>query len=519
MARLMALAACASDADASATPDVTLGDVVVHSVEEAFLSYTIDSASLCHEPPAWPFPEGLDTVTTERMRLLSPLVLRYGGTSQDWEEFSDPSAPRLPLLPKARAAAGMHACNLTESKWAALVGFAETIGARLVYGLNALLRRGADPTGAWDPSNADALFALAARRGDARGVLRFVSLGNEPSNKVIGWANVSVDGHARDWATLRRSLRTHFGADAPLTLGPDYAASPFYAPSEEAEHADAHGEELGAYLPYQSYFSTWMASAPDVDIVTIHSYPIRTKRSPDDPAGTKKATWADFYDHGPLNNSQHAGAYARNATTKLLGANVSVWVTEGSPNWHVPFPLRMNLTFELVFVDMLGSFARTGVELFARQDLNSVIGPGYVRPGFWVSLLWKQLMGADVVDASVSSAASTAGVRAYSHRTPAALREGGWNVSVLLINISPGPVTVSLAPPRSAVCTAQEEYHVTAGSTTTILVNGVEPSFANASSAQPPRLAPSRRPACAPVAVAARSFSFAVLALRRPHNV
>eukprot|EP00664_Eupelagonemidae_sp_cell27_P003634 gene3634-9232_t len=179
-----------------------------------------------------------------------------------------------------------------------------------------------------------------------------------------------------------------------------------------------------------------MARAPDVDIVTIHSYPIRAKGGPDDPAGTKSATWADFYDHGPLNNSHHAAAYARNVTTALLGANVSVWVTEGSPNWHVPFPLRMNLTFELAFVDMLGSFARGGAALFARQDLNSVIGPGY------------QLMGTDVVDAAVSSAAGAAGVRAYCHRAPAALREGGWDVSVLLINTSPAPVTVSLAPPR-----------------------------------------------------------------------
>merc|ERR1711998_593746 len=93
-----------------------------------------------------------------------------------------------------------------------------------------------------------------------------------------------------------------------------------------------------------------------------------------------------------------------------LGPNIPVWVSEGSPNWKASGDLNSNLTFELVNVDMMGSFAQAGISVYGRQCLNSIVGPKYVRPGFWVSLLWKQLMGTTVVHASLSAAAKLKGL-------------------------------------------------------------------------------------------------------------
>ena len=72
-----------------------------------------------------------------------------------------------------------------------------------------------------------------------------------------------------------------------------------------------------------------------------------------------------------------------------------------------------NLTEQLVNLDMLGSFASSGVELFARQQLPT--GGNGSSPQFWCSILFKKLMGTSVFNVSMSSGHL---VRAYAHSTP-----------------------------------------------------------------------------------------------------
>lgn len=140
---------------------------VIFTVLPSFVSYTIDAAALCSK--GWSFPANVDAVTTARVRLLSEpaLVIRFGGTSADNEQFADASTPILPRLPKvAIGGLGQDGCNITASQWRELAAFAKAVNASLVYGINSLLRVGAQPEGAIDLVNGDGLMQLAALDGD-----------------------------------------------------------------------------------------------------------------------------------------------------------------------------------------------------------------------------------------------------------------------------------------------------------------------------------------------------------------
>ena len=135
----------------------------VARVSPAFLSFTIDSAALRPIHCRWPCPDTADTsgVLAERVRHLSPMVLRVGGTSADNLEWAGDGAKPLPALPAVARAFGPQG-NITTAKLDALMRFAEAVGGELVLGLNALLRVNASGTAQWDPRNARGLLRAVA---------------------------------------------------------------------------------------------------------------------------------------------------------------------------------------------------------------------------------------------------------------------------------------------------------------------------------------------------------------------
>ena len=469
----------------------------------------------CAAAPTRPFPAKLDAVTTARIRLLGPFVLRFGGTSQDMEQYIGDNSPFLPKLPHAPAGR----CNLTNERWSDLTSFAAAVNARLVYGLNGLVRVDGNPAGLWDPANAKALLHHAASTAQTAGATSTADngsmpaaplafqLGNEPSfwgRGANNWCNVTAAQHAADYATLGKEIKEAFnGATGmPLAVGPDLT---------ELTVSSAATEYMGAFL----------AANPALDVVTIHVYPIEGAR--DGPPAADQ-----MYNSTLLDTSFKAAQSAVQLTSAHLGDKVPVWVSEGSPNWRASSTLQSSVLFELANVDMLGSFARAGVRLYARQSLSSVVGPGVTNPGYWVTLLWKQLMGDNVLHAAVHGGAGSL-LRTYSHEDAQAR-----GYVVLLINISPADrVLVQLAAQnsssmRSATCSIQEEYHVTAGSGnnrsnsgadgdeagsdanagSVVLINGVAPCFKSSTDATRPRFKAKQTTCGTPVKVEPLSFTF-----------
>eukprot|EP01052_Picozoa_sp_SAG31_P000547 SAG31_NODE_16_length_36206_cov_27.355728_16_plen_278_part_00 len=215
------------------------------------------------------------------------------------------------------------------------------------------------------------------------------------------------------------------------------------------------------------YLNEFLYAKPRVDIVTVHLYPL---------LDLGNVTAADFRNESLLDVSQNSARAARALVDKTLGKHVSLWIGEGSPSWKVQCDhgcgaLAQNITFELVYLDMLGSFAASGVAVFARQCLNSVINPGNdVLPGFWTGLLWKLLMGEQVLNATVVAGA---GVRAYAHTASTSLAADAADVALMLLNLNVVSTTVTLA----LHCTTGVRYTLENGpissdGRSTLLLNG-----------------------------------------------
>ena len=246
-----------------------------------------------------------------------------------------------------------------------------------------------------------------------------------------------------------------------------------------------------------------------------------------------KPTARDLYDVDFLNIASTA---AQRVVQAVRGSSpgrankLPIWMGEGSPDWRIEdtsheHELAHNLTFELFSTDMAASLARRGVGLYARQTLTSAIGTALsggeqvatVTPAFWSALLWKRVMAEEVFAVTTAST----DLRAYAH----AARGGAGSVAVLLINrgaqaltaaITLDPVAEQGSGPSG--CSAQEEYHVTAGphvnidgsSLPGILVNGKQPAFAPGAREPPPAFEPRRAPCGSEVTVAPRSWAFVV---------
>ena len=467
---------------------VALGNATIRTVSPSFVSWTIDSASMCYA--GWPFPADVDAVTLERIRQhLAPFVLRYGGTTQDYEQLVDDESG-APVLPILKTTWGVRAgCNLTLAKWDQLLKFAAQAGAKLVYGFNALLRVGGVASNAYDPRNARALLnatfgsspcriVRAGARRPAAAALLGVSLGNEPSGwQIQKYINLTASAHAADFKALARVVGAACrgvadnctctpghpaAAPAPrhlrncrcdalgvATLPPP--AKPLHFPKTPQTAATLLlGPDLFQFNDWHDtagkpYLDSFLRSNPAVDVVTAHLYPITLH----DHTGQSITPAArDFYNETMLDRSATTARLLRNATDHTLGAltqhcqwacepagscsslcgcvlllltnraacsvscpckshphaqthlsdastaarcvqpthalwsfnlrtagkRVPVWITEGSPSWITSGPLAANLTFELAWADMLGSFAQGGVELFARQSLLAAMG-------------------------------------------------------------------------------------------------------------------------------------------------
>ena len=345
------------DADAAARPlpwqtphafksdDIATVRVVVdrsepiHRVLDAFVSFTIDSASLCEA--GWSFPSHVDTVTLTRLRLLAKpgLVIRFGGTSADNEELEAPSAPMLPRLPSVLAGPlGKDGCNVTATKWKQLASFTEAINASLVYGLDSLLRQGAAPDGAIDLRNAAALFKLAADSLSRASLLGF-ELGNEP----LAWSqqhytNLTARQHAKDFIALQKALHASALGSKVSILGPDV-----YGLTKRGGAATA-------------YVADFVGNQTPVDIVTIHMYSLM------DIGNVSVAT---FYNESRLSVSARSAVAARQIVDKqsARGAATRLWVGEGSPAWRLQCDqgcgrLEGNITFEIAYLDVRAKTSR-----------------------------------------------------------------------------------------------------------------------------------------------------------------
>lgn len=414
-------------------------------------------------------------LTNPRLRTLTaalgPLYIRYGGTTANSVFFQDDDAP------PAKPPAGFTAV-LTRTAWKSAIDFARAVNGKILtsFAISSGVR---DASGAWTPVEAAPWVAYTRSIG---GEITAAELFNEPNFSSFGQGpkTYSANDYARDFAAYQA-----FAAKAAPSMklaGPgDSINAGFSAPGASAE-------QLMTGSP-----------RPRFDVVSYHFYPAIAPRCapPNSPVGISadRALSEEFLGRADKVFQERKALRDRDAP------GAPIWLTEtgaaacGGPPWQPTFLDSFR------FVDQQARLAKQGLDVMFSHAL---IGKNYglldegtfePRPTYWTALLWRRLMGAQVLDAG----ASRPGLHVYAHCM--AGTAGG--VTVLAINLGEAPAAL-------AVSSRAQVYALTAPElqSKTVRLNG-EP-LALRPGDRMPRIAPVQLKA-GPVALAPASINFIAL--------
>ncbi|KFO38385.1 heparanase [Fukomys damarensis] len=390
----------------------------LRSVSPAFLSFTID-ANLATDPRFLAF------LGSPRLRTLArglaPAYLRFGGTKTDFLVFDPKKEPTLEerscwqsqvnqdfckssflpfnvekrlrldwpsqekLLLREQYQKKFNTTTYSRSSVDMLYSFANCSGLNLIFGLNELLRT-ADSQ--WDSSNAQLLLDYCS----SKGYNISWELGNEP-NSFRKKAGIFIDGLqlGKDFIELHKLLQNSSFKNSKL-YGPDV------------------GQPRGKTVKMlQSFLQT---GGEVVDAITWHHYYVNGRI----------ATKEDFLNPDVLDTFMVSVQKILQVVEETRPGK-KVWLGETSSAYGGGAPLLSN-TFAAGFMwlDKLGLSAQMGLDVVMRQVL---FGAGNYHlvdqnftplPDYWLSLLFKQLVGTTVFMASVRGSDHEK-LRVYLHCT------------------------------------------------------------------------------------------------------
>ncbi|XP_068561470.1 heparanase isoform X1 [Cebidichthys violaceus] len=413
---------------------------VIRRVDRRFLSVTID-ASLSSEE------KFMSLLSSPKIRTLakalSPCFLRFGGTRQDFMVFSpqrshqdsgsseDGSCDQMELpswledklkkdwtqqqliLIREDLQRKYRRVKFTEYTVDLLNSFSNCSGMDLIFGLNALLRT-ADNI--WNSSNAASLLKYC----ESRRYRMSWELGNEP-NSFQKKAGVRVDGYqlGRDFTRLREMMsRSTFYHDAGL-FGPDVGQ-----PRDHRAHV------LEGFL---------QTGAEAVDACTWHHYYVNGRDT----------SLEDFLDPKVLDTLALKTKEVLKKV-KLVSPDKPVWLGETSSAYGGgAVGLSDTFVAGFMWLDKLGLAARLGLDVVMRQVF---IGSGSYHlvdenldplPDYWLSVLYKRLVGPEVLKVGFSVVAQRNRVRLYLHCADKK-SYGGGAVTLISMNLGQKPASISV---------------------------------------------------------------------------
>lgn len=343
---------------------------------------------------------------------LAPAYLRVGGTDADRTVYEAAGAP---------ADVGAGRWRLSRKTWQNVSRFAQDVGFRLIFTLNAG-EAARDASGRWDPASARGLIEEAVAAGDPVDVWEF---GNELNVfPLLHHRWLSPRAYADDLQLVRWLLRDT--APKAQLAGPAVAFWPL----------------LGEGLPFYGRFMR--AGGDLLDIVTWHYYPSQSYRCP---VATQRAKAGEVLRPRQLAEIDRWAAFVED-TRDQHGPQAAVWLGEtggaqcgGEPGASDRF------ASSLWWVDQLGRIARRGQPIVVRQTLSGgdygliddeTLAP---NPDYWASLLWRRLMGTRVLPTQLRTGLGP--VSAYAHCTRGEAAPG--SVTLALVNVHPTrPIDVDL---------------------------------------------------------------------------
>uniref|UniRef100_UPI00358E3DE8 heparanase-like n=1 Tax=Myxine glutinosa TaxID=7769 RepID=UPI00358E3DE8 len=485
-------------------------DKAVGVVNPAFLSLAIDSSLA--------ISGGIAYLRTPRLvalaRGLAPAFLRFGGTEQDFLIFESSASKDVwqaasrrhandekrctlphyptwllqkqrekeemmePVLYKRRRTHTVKNATITPDMLDSLNGFASCSGLHLIYGLNALLR---GPGSDWNSSNA----ALLLRYTASKGYNFSWELGNEPNSYPHRTGrNVSGTQLGHDFMALARLLESQ-GLRSASVYGPDVTR-----PRRSCLRLLQHFLETAARV---------------VKSVTWHHYYVNGRT----------ATLHDFLDPEILDSLATEIQDVAQVVQKVSPGS-KVWLGETSSAWGGGAAgLSDAYVAGFMWLDKLGLSARLGIDVVMRQ---AFVGHGHYTlvdkeneplPDYWLSLLYKRLVGRSVLIVQKPGFGGT--LRLYTHCTSSDNSPGA--VTLFALNLQPNNATMQLTG-TLADCTT-DEYILEPGDpkaglrARSVLLNGKKLEMK--SETELPPLLPRRLPQGSLLTLPAQSFGFYVL--------
>ncbi|KAG7321072.1 hypothetical protein KOW79_015487 [Hemibagrus wyckioides] len=424
---------------------------VARRVDERFLSVTIDASLMAEEK--FMYLLGSPKLRT-LAKALTPAFLRFGGTKQDFMKFkpqseyyikkrySGDSLPHLgpacdkfelpPLLEEElkrdwavqvlllwqEDVRGKYE-QITFSEYAVdlLYSFVNCSGLELIFGLNALLRT---PDNVWNSQNAELLINYCERQQYRMSW----ELGNEP-NSYEKKAGIRVNGSqlGEDFLHLRKILQKSELYSSSHVYGPDIG-----------QPRDHRKDLLTGFLE---------SGAKAIDACTWHHYYVNGR----------DASLEDFLDPKVLDML----AVKTDEVLKIvnsLSPGKKVWLGETSSAYGGgAVGLSDTFVAGFMWLDKLGLAAKLGLDVVMRQVL---IGSGTYHlvdnnldplPDYWLSLLYKRLVGPEVLTVQVQSGSRSQKqlLRVYLHCTNKAsssYRKGA--VTLFALNLSKKQMVIKL---------------------------------------------------------------------------
>ncbi|XP_046724660.1 heparanase [Silurus meridionalis] len=415
---------------------------VARKVDKRFLSVTIDASLMAEEK--FMYLLGSPKLRT-LAKALTPAFLRFGGTQQDFMKFIPPSEFYIPkatveilvliqlppvLEEKLKRDWALQALFLRQEdvqrkykqvKFSGhavdlLYSFVNCSGLELIFGLNALLRT---PENVWESQNAELLLNYCERRK----YIMSWELGNEP-NSYEKKAAIRLTGSqlGEDFLYLRNILQKSALYNSSGLYGPDVS-----------QPRDHRKDLLTGFLE---------SGAKAIDACTWHHYYVNGR----------DASLDDFLNPKVLDML----AVKTDKVLKIvhsLSPGKKVWLGETSSAYGGGAAgLSDSFVAGFMWLDKLGLSAKLGLDVVMRQVL---IGSGTYHlvdnnleplPDYWLSLLYKRLVGPEVLKIQVlPSSTNKQLLRVYLHCTnkeSSSYRKGA--VTLFALNLSKKQMVIKL---------------------------------------------------------------------------
>lgn len=420
-------------------------------MSDEYLSVGLDTSQIVHYETV----NFSDAKLIELASALSPGYLRLGGTMSDRLIFSkedviNVTCDHCPIEHKHLCASVKNHCKhnlpffiMTGSKWSEINEFCKAVGVKMLFTMNVLIRN----HNGWNEHNAKELVIYSKHKSYN---IDF-QLGNEP-NSFRHVFNISINPEqlAQDFAKLRALLDEH-GYKKSLIVGPDTTRPQPNRPEclqYMVEFLGNGSKYIGARGWHQYYLNG------------------------------REANLNDFWDINTLNLLNEQIETMTENTRRYN--DIPMWLTETSSAYGGGAPdLSNSYAGSPLWIDKLGLAAKSNIKIVVRQSL---IGGNYSLldknfeplPDFWISLLYKKLVGKKVLDIECECSIRQ---RLYAHCTKQSnLYKNENTITIFGVNLEMRSIQLLLNGSAITSDVDIDEYIVSAPShnrmSKTILLNG-----------------------------------------------